>query len=60
MLWTTIEGCSPDRVGVGCTRHVSNTAGALWSSGSVVHCTYLYFFHNTVYCAAPVIPRGGI
>jgi len=44
MLWTATEGCSPDRVGVGCTRQVSNTAGARWSSGGVVHCTYLYFF----------------
>jgi len=44
MLWTAIEGCSPDRVDVGCTRQVSNTAGALWSSAGVAHCTYLYFF----------------
>jgi hypothetical protein len=44
MLWTAIEGCNPDRLSVGCTRQVSNTAGALWSSGGVVHCTYLYFF----------------
>jgi hypothetical protein len=60
MLWRAIEGCSLDRVGVGCTRQVSNTAGALWSSGGVAHCTYPYFFHNTVQCAAPVISRGGI
>ena len=38
------RGCSPDRVGAGCTRQVSNTAGSLWSSGGVVHCKYGYFF----------------
>jgi hypothetical protein len=41
MLWTAIEGCSLDRVGVGCTRQVTNTAGALWSSGGV-H-THIFF-----------------
>jgi len=53
MLWATIEDCNPDRVGVGCTRQVSNSAGALWSSSGVVHCIYLYFF-TTQYSVLPL------